>query len=115
MIKALIVDDEAIVRDVLVDICEDLGISVTEAEDGEMALEKFRAGEFDILITDLRMPKMDGFKLMAEIKREAPKLPIIIISGYSSEYDTEGSNYVLEKPFKEEALIKKLKALNIIT
>ena len=114
MPRALIADDEPTVRAVLVDICEDNGIDVIEAEDGEMALEKFHQGNCDVLITDLRMPKMDGFKLMAEIKKANPRLPIIIISGYSDEFETSNSNYVIEKPFKEDELVKKLKALNVI-
>ena len=85
MMKVFIVDDEIAIRETLRNIFpwEERGFQlVGEAPDGEMALPMIRDLNPDILLTDIRMPFMDGMKLCAEIKRLMPWVGIIILSGY---------------------------------
>ncbi len=83
----LIVDDDAVVRQgIIAEIDkEDLGIdSILEAENGEQALELFKTTpDIDLIITDIKMPKLDGVGLVKEIKKINTNLPMIIISGFN--------------------------------
>jgi len=58
---------------------------VEVAPDGRAALERLRLGRCDLLITDLKMPGLDGLSLVREVRRLAPEMPIVIITGYSTE------------------------------
>jgi two-component system chemotaxis response regulator CheY len=78
---------------------------ITEASDGEDALEKLRAGAFDLVLTDIRMPKMDGLELVRRVRTELNNstLPIIIISTKGADDDVEtgmriGASGYLSKP-----------------
>ena len=85
MMKVFLVDDEIAIRETLRNIFpwEDQGFQlVGEAPDGEMALPMIRDLNPDILLTDIRMPFMDGMRLCAEIKRLMPWVGVIILSGY---------------------------------
>ena len=84
--RVLLVDDEPIVRDVLATQLADAGFSVTESPDGNAALTQMRqAGPFDILVTDLAMPGLDGVALIREAQRSQPGLPAILVTGYAGE------------------------------
>lgn len=105
----LVVDDSATFRQLL---CMSLsrldGItqgSITEAVDGEDALDKVRAAQFDLVLTDIRMPKMDGLEFLRKVRNELNRkdLPIIIISTKGAEEDIElglslGASGYLSKP-----------------
>jgi len=79
--KLLTVDDEAAIRDCIAAFFEDLGFLVSQAEDGLDALDLIRRNRPDIILTDLRMPRMDGLELIAAVMSEFDNLPIIVISG----------------------------------
>jgi CheY-like chemotaxis protein len=79
--KILLVDDEPNIRIVLSAILEQAGYSVEAAEDGYAALRKMQASRPDLVITDLRMPNMNGFELLSVIRTRFPELPTIAISG----------------------------------
>ena len=81
----LVVDDEASIRELLSKTLALAEYNVDVAVDGTSALERIRAVAFDLLITDLKMPGMDGLTLIRESKRIRPELPSIIITGFSSE------------------------------
>ena len=84
--RVLLVDDEPIVRDVLATQLADAGFSVTESPDGNAALTQLRqGGPFDILVTDLAMPGLDGVALIREAQRSQPGLPAILVTGYAGE------------------------------
>lgn len=105
----LVVDDSATFRQLL---CMSLsrldGItqgSITEAVDGEDALDKIRDADFDLVLTDIRMPKMDGLEFVRKVRNELNRkdLPIIIISTKGAEEDIElglslGASGYLSKP-----------------
>jgi CheY-like chemotaxis protein len=79
--RILLVDDEANIRLLLSSILEAAGYLVDRAEDGFVALHKLQHAHPDLLISDLRMPNMNGFELLSVVRTRFPQLPIIAISG----------------------------------
>lgn len=79
--KILLVDDEPSIRLVLKAVLESAGHAVTTAEDGFIALRSIRNNVPDLLISDLRMPNMNGFELLAVVREKFPQVPVIAISG----------------------------------
>ena len=77
----LVVEDEKYVRESLTAYLGDIGYQVLEAENGQIGLELFRSQCPDIVMTDLRMPVMDGFSLVEEIRAETEFTPIVVVSG----------------------------------
>jgi len=77
----LVVEDEQYVRESLTAYLDDMGYRVLEAENGRIALELFRSRHPDIVMTDLRMPVMDGFALVEAITAETEFMPIVVVSG----------------------------------
>lgn len=103
--RVLVVDDEQAVRDLLAKTLTMADYDVDTAPDGASAIDKLRAVEYDLLITDLKMPGMDGLSVIREARRIAPDLPVIIITGYSTEASAiEAINLgvagYLTKPFR---------------
>ena len=81
--RILIVEDEYAVREVIALCLRRDGHRVEIAVNGREGLEKFQNGEFDLVITDRVMPEMGGEKLICEIKKIAPNMPVILLSGTS--------------------------------
>ncbi len=79
--KVLTIDDEIIVRENIAAYLEDSGHEVLQAGDGAKGLELFRIVKPDIVLCDLRMPKVDGLEVLDAVRKEAPETPIIMISG----------------------------------
>lgn len=79
--RILLVDDEPGVRFVLSAVLEQSGYAVDQAEDGFSALRKIQQSKPDLVITDLRMPNMNGFELLFEIRTRFPEIPCVAISG----------------------------------
>ena len=84
MSKILIIEDEASIRRVLVKILseEDKSHEIYEAEDGLSALNKIKKENFDLILCDIKMPKMDGIEVLEFSKKIKPEIPIIMISGH---------------------------------
>ncbi len=80
----LIVDDELLIRDLLYDFFSGQGWSISVAENGEKALDILRSKKVDLVLSDIKMPEMDGLTLTAEVQREYPDLPVILMTGYPS-------------------------------
>jgi excisionase family DNA binding protein len=103
--RVLVVDDEASIRDLLAKTLALAEYDVDTAADASTALTRVRAAEYDLLIADLRMPGMDGLTLIREAKRLKTDLPVIIITGFSTESSAiEAVNLgvagYLTKPFR---------------
>ena len=82
MPKILIVDDERAIRRTLVDILQMEKYEVDEAEDGLTCLVKIKQDKYDVVILDIKMPKMDGMDVMDRLAEVAPDVPVIMISGH---------------------------------
>jgi len=80
--KILLVDDEKDIREVLALPLADMGYHIFEAENGRQALDKFRQIQTPIVLTDIKMPGMDGIELLQKIKRENPETEVIMITGH---------------------------------
>ncbi|MDR3599230.1 MAG: response regulator transcription factor [Desulfosporosinus sp.] len=111
----LIVDDEEKIRKLVRLYLEKEGFEVEEAEDGRVALEKFRAGQFSLLIVDLMMPEIDGWRVCRDI-REKSALPIIMLTARGEEFERVlglelGADDYLVKPFSTKELVARVKAL----
>ena len=105
--RVLVVDDEASIRDLLAKTLALAEYDVDTAPDGPAALDRIREGRtgYNLMIADLRMPGMDGLTLIREAKQLSPNLPIIIITGFSTESSAiEAVNLgvagYLTKPFR---------------
>jgi excisionase family DNA binding protein len=83
--RVLVVDDEASIRDLLAKTLALAEYDVDTAPDGRSALERLRLYPYDLLIADLKMPGLDGLAVIREAKRLKADLPVIIITGYSTE------------------------------
>jgi excisionase family DNA binding protein len=103
--RVLVVDDESSIRELLQKTLALAEYDVDTAPDGRAALERLRLGNYDLLIADLKMPGMDGLTLIREAKRLKADLPVIIITGFSTESSAiEAVNLgvagYLTKPFR---------------
>jgi two-component system response regulator HydG len=102
--RILVVDDESFVCDSIKSILASDGHQVVMAFSAEEAMKAFRAGEFDIVITDYEMPVMKGDKLAAAMKALRPGQPIILITAYAESLRHKGNfplgvDLVMPKPF----------------
>lgn len=113
MAKILVIDDEALIRDMLKQMLTRLGHRVTLATDGELGLASFNEIKPDLVITDIIMPNKDGIQLILALFEQNPKLPIIAMSGgrraVTAEFNLDsagliGAKAVLQKPFSREQL-----------
>ncbi|MBA3269055.1 MAG: response regulator [Acidobacteria bacterium] len=103
--RVLVVDDEASIRELLSKTLALAEYDVDTAPDGRAAIERLRLGHYDLLIADLKMPGLDGLSLIREAKRLKVDLPVIIITGFSTESSAiEAVNLgvagYLTKPFR---------------
>ncbi|MGA2517064.1 MAG: response regulator [Thermodesulfobacteriota bacterium] len=100
----LVVDDEELMRYLVVSYLSKLGHSCLTAVDGADALDKIKKNKIDAVITDIRLPNMDGMTLTQEISRQYPGLPIMIMTAFDEEYSegtviSAGAREFLRKPF----------------
>ncbi|HRU70396.1 MAG TPA: sigma-54 dependent transcriptional regulator, partial [Kiritimatiellia bacterium] len=114
MPKILIVDDEARILLLLQSLLKANGYDAVTAKDGSSALETVRNGDYDLVITDLRMSPMDGLTLFKEIKVLRPELPVILLTAYASvetaiEAMKNGAFDYLSKPFKVDEMLDTVK------
>lgn len=77
----LTIDDDQAVRESLANFLEDFGYNVLQAEDGEHGLEVFAAEHPDLILVDLRMPRMDGLQVLAKVQKLSPQTPVMVVSG----------------------------------
>jgi excisionase family DNA binding protein len=103
--RILVVDDESSIRDLLAKTLALAEYDVDTAADGRAAIERVRQQQYDLLIADLRMPGIDGLSVIREAKRYQVHLPVIIITGFSSESAAIeavnlGVSGYLTKPFR---------------
>lgn len=101
--KILVVDDDEIVRNFLFNILNSLGYSAECARDGEEALRMFGNNRYDLILTDLRMPNMNGEELVRHIRDTDPEFRIFLMTGYYSDVKDKSLqtqvNGILKKPF----------------
>ena len=112
MPRILLIDDDEMSRQAVQRMLERAGHTVESTGDGREAIDRFAAGEVDLLITDLIMPEMDGLEIIQEVRRKDPGARILAISGggrvqaeeYLSVARKFGAVEVLPKPFASQDL-----------
>lgn len=113
--KVLIVDDEILIRNIIKEYCHNEGYITDEAEDGLEAIEKVKNNNYDIIILDLMMPKLDGYSCYGQIKN-IKNIPTIILSARSEEADKLlgfdlGVDDYMTKPFSPKELMARIRAI----
>ncbi len=109
--RILVIDDEDSVRDILSRILKTKGHQVVVASNGEEGIERFRSEPFDLVFTDLGMPKLSGWEVGKTIKGMNPKVPVAMITGWGVELDREklsesGIDLIVSKPFNFDQVIR---------
>lgn len=114
----MLVEDSPVILNLLSMMLRQQGYSVDTARDGVEALEKLRKSPVDLVITDVNMPRMDGFKLIAKLRAgdNHPKVPIIVLSTEGEEYDrisglNAGADLYLIKPVQPLELVEAINRL----
>ena len=98
--RILIVDDDKEIRDIVSKLLADMGHEVVEASNGEEGLGLFLHSPFDLVITDLNMPEVDGLTLAFSIKERSPPTPVILITGHALDaVQGDPVDFVMHKPF----------------
>ncbi len=105
MRRVLVVDDQKDIRDILSDILAGMGFEVAVADSGNEGLNTFLKTSFDLVLTDLNMPGMDGWRLALRIKEESSATSVVLMTGEAKEVVREklkGSSidFVMLKPFR---------------
>ena len=113
--KILIVDDEKNIRNVIKEYAKFDGFETFEAEDGMQAVEMCRTQDFDLIIMDIMMPKLDGYSAVREI-RKTKQIPVIMLSARGEEYDKLfgfelGVDDYVTKPFSPKELLARVRAV----
>lgn len=113
--KILIVDDEKNICNVIKEYAKFDGFETFEAEDGMQAVEMCRTQDFDLIIMDIMMPKLDGYSAVREI-RKTKQIPVIMLSARGEEYDKLfgfelGVDDYVTKPFSPKELLARIRAV----
>ena len=115
MFRILVVDDEKSIREVIRTYAEFEGHEVVEARDGLEAIDKVREEDFDVIVMDIMMPKLDGFSSYKEIKK-IKDIPVLMLSARGEEYDKLfgfeiGIDDYVTKPFSPKELMARLNVI----
>lgn len=109
--RVLLVDDSPVIREMVSEILVTAGLRVTTATNGEEALQRISEEEPDLVVSDIEMPRMDGFTLLEQLRKRTQRLPVVMLTTRASVQDrqratTLGANaYVLKADFKSDVLL----------
>jgi CheY-like chemotaxis protein len=112
--RVLLVDDNTIVRDMLVDLVGSLGYQADAAAGGKEALDLFDRGHYGIVLTDLVMPGMSGWEVLAALRQRDPHIPVVIVTGSPVVGDPRAAQpgvAVLKKPVDVTTLDSMIKQM----
>jgi len=112
--KILLVDDNTVVRDMLVDLVGSLGYHADAAAGGEEALAMFDRGHYGMVLTDLLMPGMSGWDVLAALRQRDPHIPVVIVTGSPVVGDPRASQpgvAVIKKPVDVATLDSMIKTM----
>lgn len=118
MARILVIDDEELARFTVASLLESAGHEVVEAPNGQVGLSLQNAQLFDLVVTDIIMPKKEGVETIIKLKRDHPDLKIIAISGGGRTRNLDflklakqfGADKILAKPFTEKELMEEVNA-----
>jgi CheY-like chemotaxis protein len=109
--RILVIDDEDSVRKILYQMLKAKGYQVVVASNGEEGIERFKEESFDLVFTDLGMPKMSGWEVGRALKEIDPKVPVALITGWGVELNKDkmkdsGIDLVVSKPFNFDQVVQ---------
>lgn len=109
----LVVEDDTIVRMLMVDVLDELGYQVVEAKDAEEALQVLGNPDkpLALMMTDVGLPDMDGKQLAGRARELRPLLPILFASGYADSFDVPEGMHMIGKPFSIDQLRDKVTSI----
>lgn len=104
-VKILVADDEVMMRNLILKILESEGYQITMTSSGDEALAMLKENNYDLLLTDVKMPGMSGFELLKQVKESWPDMAVIVMTGYGDAYTVKealllGADEYVSKPFK---------------
>lgn len=113
--RILLIEDESRIREMVKEYLENEGFLITEAYDGADALDKFKNIDFDMLVLDVMLPKVDGWSVCREVRRTS-SIPILMLTARGEEYDRLfgfelGVDDYMVKPFSPKELVARMKAV----
>lgn len=108
--RLLIVDDDPQILELLGDLLSDQGYSLEFSGAGEEALKKLEENDFNLVISDVRMPGIDGFELLKTVKIRFKNTKVILMTGYTDDYDISdalilGADDYITKPFNASRVV----------
>lgn len=112
----LVVDDEELIRNLIVTLLSKSGHASITAVDGVDALDRMKGNQIDAVITDIKMPNMDGVTLTVEILKRYPGLPILVMTAFDEEYTAgaaiaAGAREYIKKPFSPDEFFGQLQKM----
>ena len=112
----LIVDDTQEIRELIKNVCISQNITADEAEDGRVAVTKLLKNHYHVVVTDIKMPRMDGIELTRWIKQFNKEIFVIVMTGYTDQFlwneiAAAGADDFLTKPFNVQQMIIKVKSI----
>ena len=115
-IRILLVDDNQLGLTARRSVLEELGYRITTASSAHEALDALASGAYDLMITDYKMPKMNGKELIERVRKQSPPIPVILLSGFVDALglneESTGADVVLQKSANEVAhLVRTVKRL----
>jgi CheY-like chemotaxis protein len=104
-VSVLVAEDDKLIRTIFAEIVKAEGFAVVETENGQSALDLVASQKIDMIISDMKMPVMNGFDLLVAVKKTYPEIPVTVITGFNSEYLeadalAAGADAYITKPFK---------------
>lgn len=115
--RVLMAEDESEIALLVREALEDAGFQVTWAADGAKALDQDAHGSYDALLTDVRMPNLDGVSLVRAVRERHPGRPVVVLSGYMTERDRQAllrmgipEDRMLEKPVPLDRVAETLRS-----
>ena len=104
MPTVLVVEDEPAIREVVADLLQDEGYAVRQASDGLQAIDELEVDDVDLVLSDVRMPRLDGPSLALRLRRRGHAVPVVLMSAVDVEVDLPGVRF-LPKPFDRDHLL----------
>jgi CheY-like chemotaxis protein len=112
----LVAEDDKLIRTIFAEIVEGEGFDVVEADNGQRALDIVTSRKIDMIISDMKMPVMNGFDLLVAVKKSHPEIPVTVITGFNSEYleadaMAAGADAYITKPFRVDDVSETLRKM----
>src|SRR5215472_12203185 len=116
MLRILVAEDDGNVRSAVVEALRTASYEVTDVHDGQQAAERLLSTTFDVVVTDVKLPRVDGLTLFRKVRQSSPRTAVILMTSFATTGEAvaamkEGAHDYLTKPFDEEELLLRVRAI----